>query len=412
MPFRYIALRRSSQWLAAALVLFVLISPSASRAQMEDYEIIRQDQYAIVYRQRGLTITPVDGLSYVRLSPASTRGDIIEHLLDVLSRKIRSNPKAEDIVIFEATIDFMDPYADYQFFKDSRVEAFFTDRNQYPEGALDHTEQFTRDCTAAVQLIQATYLTEDILHSLGLTMASDLTPVRGAYGPPSGSAFCEPARHSSVTAARHLTRHWFTVSIRTNLSEETRRIVASGAPLPERLAEPQALPSNPALMLTVTTSGSSAAPPPERVVVTPRERPEPPAAPQAAPCARGQGCVTAEGAPPTAEALAYRQQLKQHEGDLRAFEASEAAERERIVALNAQRQEAYTAGLEATRKREAQEAAAREAKFAADQAEYDARLAAHRAETERLTREHEQRTEEWRRRTAACLAGDQAQCAN
>lgn len=151
---------------------------------------------------------------------------------------------------------------------------------------------------------------------------------------------------------------------------------------------------------------------PQAVAHKPGERPKPPEAPKLPPCPQGMSCAVGEGAPPTPEGLAYMEKMRAYEAEVKAFEAKEAAERQAAADLNKQKQAEYAAQLAAAEKEHADALAARQAKIDADNAAYQAQLTAHRAESERIQREHDAAMAEWRRKTAACLAGDMSQCAN
>jgi hypothetical protein len=151
---------------------------------------------------------------------------------------------------------------------------------------------------------------------------------------------------------------------------------------------------------------------PKAIVYKPGERPTPPVAPKLPPCPKDMACAVAEGAPPTPEGLAYMEQMRAYEVALKAFEADEAAKRQAVADLNKQKQAEYSANLAAIEKERTDALTARDAKIAADKASYNAALKAHQDESSRLAREHEAAMAEWRRKTAACLAGDMSQCAN
>lgn len=186
--------------------------------------------------------------------------------------------------------------------------------------------------------------------------------------------------------------------------------VTVAAPKPVAPSKPAPKGGGPAL--TVTSPPPPKPPAPASISFKPGERPKPPEAPKLPPCPKDMACAVAEGGPPTPEGLAYKEKMRAYEADVKAFEAKEAAERQAVADLNKQRQAEYSANLAAIEKERSDALAAREAKIAADKAAYQASLKAHQDESNRLAREHEAAMAEWRRKTAACLAGDMSQCAN
>ena len=122
-------------------------------------------------------------------------------------------------------------------------------------------------------------------------------------------------------------------------------------------------------------------------------------------------CAVADGGPLTPEGLAHMEKARTYEVAIREVEAKQAAERATVADLNKQKQAEYAAQQAAVERQRPEALAARDAKIAADQAAYQAQLKAHQDETSRLSREHDAAMAEWWRKTAACLAGDQSQCA-
>ncbi len=153
---------------------------------------------------------------------------------------------------------------------------------------------------------------------------------------------------------------------------------------------------------------------PDLKVYKPGERPVAPPPPVAAakPCPKGEGpCATQLDGPRTAEGLARQRALQEHEQALRAYEAREAAARAAVEEENRKLREVYAEQLRRERERFAAAEAERKAKVDADRAAYNAELRAREAEIDRINREHEAKMAEWRRRVAACQAGDRTQCA-
>ncbi|TAD82814.1 MAG: hypothetical protein EAY70_03015 [Sphingomonadales bacterium] len=103
--------------------------------------------------------------------------------------------------------------------------------------------------------------------------------------------------------------------------------------------------------------------------------------------------------------------MRAYEAALRDFEAKEAEAKAAVAALNKDNAAKYAAEQAAAKQRHDNAVAAREARIVSDQAAHNAKLRAHREETLRLARQHEAAMAEWRRKTAACLAGDRTQCA-
>lgn len=204
-----------------------------------------------------------------------------------------------------------------------------------------------------------------------------------------------------------------TIFIPITLAARGAKVAPAIAP-PRKPARPRtAAPKGRGPTLTVTTTPPPKPPAPETISFKPGERPKPPKAPELPPpCPKDMACGVAEGAPPTPEGLAYMEKMRAYEAEVKAFEAKEAAERQAVADLNKQKQAEYSAQLVAAEKEHADALAARQAKIDADNAAYQAQLTAHRAESERIQREHDAAMAEWRRKTAACLAGDMSQCAD
>ncbi|APZ97162.1 hypothetical protein BWQ93_00630 [Sphingopyxis sp. QXT-31] len=188
------------------------------------------------------------------------------------------------------------------------------------------------------------------------------------------------------------------------------------APAPAPKENKVAAPTTGGPTVLIRSGGPAAPKPaaPKAIVYTPGVRPTPPKPPAAAPCPKGLGysCATQLGGPLTPEAIAYHQQMDAYEAAVKAYEADEAAKRQAVADLNKQKQAEYSANLAAIQQERNDALAARQAKIDADKAAYNAALKAHQDESTRLSREHEAAMAEWRRKTAACLAGDMSQCAN
>lgn len=210
--------------------------------------------------------------------------------------------------------------------------------------------------------------------------------------------------------------HWGGLRVRIPITIGARDIKAppqtAAAPKPKENTVAAPKGGNPALVLTRTGPPAPKPEAPKAIVYKPGVRPTPPVAPKLPPCPKGMSCAIQEDGPLSAEGIAYRQQLAAYEVALKAFEADEAAKRQAVADLNKQRQAEYSANLAAIEKQRTDALAARDAKIAADKAAYNAALKAHQDESTRLAREHEAAMAEWRRKTAACLAGDMSQCAN
>lgn len=207
--------------------------------------------------------------------------------------------------------------------------------------------------------------------------------------------------------------HWGGLRIRIPVTIGARDI--NDRPQTEAAPKPKqnsvAAPKGGGPVLTRTGPPAPKPEAPKAIVYKPGVRPTPPVAPKLPPCPQGMSCAVGEGAPPTPEGLAYMEQMRAYEEALKAFEADEAAKRQAVADLNRQQNEEHSRRLAAIDKERSDALAARDAKIAADNAAYQAALRAHREESDRLAREHEAAMAEWRRRTAACLAGDQSQCA-
>lgn len=210
--------------------------------------------------------------------------------------------------------------------------------------------------------------------------------------------------------------HWGGLRIRIPVTigapavADRPQTAAAPKPKPNAVAAPK--DGNPSRMLTRTGPPPPKPEAPKAIVYKPRVRPTPPPAPKLPPCSKGMNCAIQEDGPLTPEAIAYRQQMDAYEAAVKAFEADEAAKRQAVADLNKQRQAEYSANLAAIEKQRTDALAARDAKIAADRAAYNAQLKAYQAESARRTAEHEAAMAEWRRKTAACLAGDMSQCAN
>ncbi|WP_077146179.1 hypothetical protein [Sphingopyxis sp. KK2] len=208
--------------------------------------------------------------------------------------------------------------------------------------------------------------------------------------------------------------HWGGLRIRIPVTIGARDI----ADRPQTAAAPKARENRVARPRTggpvLTRTGPPPPKPeaPQSIVHKPGERPKPPEAPKLPPCPQGMSCAVGEGAPPTPEGLAYMEKMRAYEAEVKAFEAGEAAQRQAVADLNKQKQAEYSAQLAAAEKEHADALAARQARIDADNAAYQAQLKAHQAESERIQREHDAAMAEWRRKSAACLAGDMSQCAN
>lgn len=208
--------------------------------------------------------------------------------------------------------------------------------------------------------------------------------------------------------------HWGGLRIRIPVTIGARDI----ADRPQTAAAPKARENRVARPRTGVPVLTRTGPPPPKpeapqsIVHKPGERPKPPEAPKLPPCPQGMSCAVGEGAPPTPEGLAYMEKMRAYEAEVKAFEASEAAQRQAVADLNKQKQAEYSAQLAAAEKAHADALAARQARIDADNAAYQAQLKAHQAESERIQREHDAAMAEWRRKSAACLAGNMSQCAN
>ena len=203
------------------------------------------------------------------------------------------------------------------------------------------------------------------------------------------------------------------IEIIVNLSRADYAAMTRGAPV---MAAPKpAAPDPRGPVLTVkgpdpqpTVKG------PDLKVYKPGERPvaPPPPVATAKPCPKGQGpCATQLDGPLTAEGLARQRALQEHEQALRAYEAREAAAKAAVEEENRKILEVYAEQLRRERERLATAEAERKAKIEADRAAYNAEVRARQAEIDRINREHEAKMAEWRRRVAACQAGDRTQCA-
>ena len=82
-----------------------------------------------------------------------------------------------------------------------------------------------------------------------------------------------------------------------------------------------------------------------------------------------------------------------------------------VAAANQAKEAQTEAALQAERQRQDAEWADRQARIDGEQQAYQDRLAATQAEADRRNREYEAQMEQWRRRVAACQAGDRSQCA-